>query len=870
MERRLRCRIECAVLLCLVVTACAVPHPKLATPAPLPRPKEDDSDHDRQRQAWIESMHRAAPGVNWREIEKENLHRSLATLAAASQNSANAPATGGDWVQRGPTSQTGRTWVTTVTSDGSTVLVGSGDEGGLFSGTPGSGNWAQRANSFGSGVQKLVIVPGSPETWVAVGSGYGKVSVSTDQGNSWQTPNGLPSAPCGFVATRLLREPGTSRRVYLLVTVPYCVQTPTFTLLRSDDAGLNFIPLMTASFTAAPDMWMDRLSPGPLYLLTDTGFKSSSDDGASFTLLSNLPLGTANDLRLAGSEAGAPSFYALLSDSNQNTTVLFASADGGRTWKNQGSIPDFSRSNGAVTASISIPDTLLFGGVNAYRSTDGGTTFNLVNNWYEYYSDPVNKLHADVRGLDCLLYKGNETFFADTDGGSYISNDLGATFSNVTQFGMINGEYYSTLTSKNDPNLIAAGSQDQGLQQSAPAQLAATGFNQLISGDYGHLTSTAGDHNMLYAAYPGSVMVLDHESPPQSVTSSAFPVARNRSWMPFILADPTNGNAVYLTGDPLFRASLDSAGWHWTSMPQDFSANSGDYLTALGISHVDQNYWYAASAQGRLWYSHNRGATWTLSSSLGPAAHYFYGTALLPSTTSSTTCFVGGSGYSGPAVYKTTDGGVTWQEMGEGLPSTLVLGLAFDDPSSQNLYAAADAGAFVFDPASAAWKSLVAKNAPIQSYWSVEGIPAQSAVRFGTYGKGIWDYRPQPAGTHFYTLRPCRVIDTRGATSSLAGPALQPNANRVFAMAGACGLPSTARAASVNVTVIGGNASGYLTLGPSDQSRPATSTINYGAGAIRANNAIIDLSTDGAGGVLVLNGSTGSVQFILDLNGYFQ
>lgn len=95
----------------------------------------------------------------------------------------------------------------------------------------------------------------------------------------------------------------------------------------------------------------------------------------------------------------------------------------GRIWKNQGPIPDFSRSNGAVTASISTPDTLLLGGVNAYRSTDGGTTFNLVNNWYEYYDDPLNKLHADVRGLDCLLYKGDETFFADTDGGSYISND---------------------------------------------------------------------------------------------------------------------------------------------------------------------------------------------------------------------------------------------------------------------------------------------------------------------------------------------------------------------------------------------------------------------------------------------------------------
>ena len=53
------------------------------------------------------------------------------------------------------------------------------------------------------------------------------------------------------------------------------------------------------------------------------------------------------------------------------------------------------------------------------------------------------------------------------------------------------------------------------------------------------------------------------------------------------------------------------------------------------------------------------------------------------------------SGYGGPAVYKTTDGGVTWQEMDQGLPPTLVLGLAFDDPVRQNLYAAADAGATI-------------------------------------------------------------------------------------------------------------------------------------------------------------------------------
>jgi hypothetical protein len=478
-----------------------------------------------------------------------------------------------------------------------------------------------------------------------------------------------------------------------------------------------------------------------------------------------------------------------------------------------------------------------------------------------------------VRGLDCFLYQGTETFFADTDGGTFMSTDLGATFNNITQFGMLNGEYYSTLTSRNDPNLIAAGSQDQGLQQSAPAPLAAMSFDLLISGDYGHLTSTAGDHNMLYAAYPGSsgfVAVLDHESAPHRVTGADYPAARNRSWMPFILADPANANAVYLTGDPLFRANLDGSGWHWTAMSQDFSAGAGDYLTALAISPVNPSYWYAASSQGRLWYSHNRGATWTLSASQGPAAHFFYGTTLLPSPTTATTCYVGGSGYSGPAVYGTTDGGVSWQAMAAGLPSTLVLTLAFDDPTKQNLYAAADAGAFVFDPPSATWKSIVKENAPIQAYWSVESVPGLPAMRFGTYGKGIWDYLPQPPSLNFYTLAPCRVIDTRGNPGSLAGPALQPGTERLFAMKGVCGLPATAQAISVNVTVTGAAAGGFLNLGASDRTLPVTSTINYSAGVVRANNAIIGLSTDGSGGIAAFNGSTGPVQLILDVNGYFQ
>ncbi len=880
MKRRFEARMALTAMLLTLGAGCAVAHPKVATPASPPRPESG-----REREAWIESMHRAAPGVSWREIERENRRQSAALLAQAAQAAASAAAPSGVWQQRGPTNQTGRTWVTAVGTDGDTLLVGSGDDiGGVFSGTPNSPGWAELAASLGAGVQELLVVPGPPESWIVAANGA-SVSVSTNQGASWTVPSGLPTASaCGFRVAHLLREPGASRTVYLLLTDPvpyYCGTTPSYTLLRSDNGGLDFFSLASGSYVAAPDIWISRVAPGPLYLLTDAGLESSTDHGASFSHVGTLPGASGDELRLAGSEAGAPSLYALASNVTNNTAVLFASANGGSTWVDRGAIFASSKfvddpyaADGVITASISSPDVVMLGGIDAYRSTDGGATFQPVSDWAQYVYDPAHILHADIRGIDCVVYHGTETFFADTDGGTYLSTDLGATFGNIMQFGIINGEYYSTLTSKNNPNLVAAGSQDQGFQRSSPAPLVAMTFVG-SGGDFGHLTSTAGDHNMLYAAGAGSsssVAVLDHESPPQNVTSTPpYPPARNRSWLPFILADPNDADAFYLTGDPLYRANLDAAGWHWTAMPQNFSLGQNqDYLTALAISRVNPSYWYAASSQGRLWYSHNQGATWTLSASQGPWAHYFYGTTILCSPTSATTCYVGGSGYMGSPVYKTTDGGVTWQEMGDGLPNTLVLGLAFDDPVRQDIYAAADAGAFVFDAGAAVWKSIVTANAPLNSYWSVEGVPGVPAVRFGTYGRGIWDYLPQPPALKFYTLAPCRAIDTRNAAGRLAGPALPSGIGRVFALAGVCGLPATAQAVSVNVTLVGATTDGFLTLGASDRALPGTSTLNFRPEVVRANNAIIGLSNDGAGGFTAYNGSPASVQLIVDVNGFFQ
>jgi hypothetical protein len=130
---------------------------------------------------------------------------------------------------------------------------------------------------------------------------------------------------------------------------------------------------------------------------------------------------------------------------------------------------------------------------------------------------------------------------------------------------------------------------------------------------------------------------------------------------------------------------------------------------------------------------------------------------------------------------------------------------------------------------------------------------------------------PPPSGYAFHTLVPCRLFDTRNAAGpDAAAPALVANATRAIAIAGRCGLPATAKSLSVNMTVTGSAAAGSLLLYPADlSSAPLASSISFRPGQTRANNDVLLLAGDGTG-FKVLNGSSGTVHFILDVNGWFE
>jgi hypothetical protein len=129
-----------------------------------------------------------------------------------------------------------------------------------------------------------------------------------------------------------------------------------------------------------------------------------------------------------------------------------------------------------------------------------------------------------------------------------------------------------------------------------------------------------------------------------------------------------------------------------------------------------------------------------------------------------------------------------------------------------------------------------------------------------------------PAGhDRFYTLTPCRLLDTRTSDGPYGGPALPPGSQRIVVAAGQCGIPATAKALAVNLTVVGPPEGGYLTLFAGNAQVPATSTLNFASGQLRANSAIVALASSGTGTVGIFNATaTQSAHVLLDVSGYFQ
>ncbi len=156
-------------------------------------------------------------------------------------------------------------------------------------------------------------------------------------------------------------------------------------------------------------------------------------------------------------------------------------------------------------------------------------------------------------------------------------------------------------------------------------------------------------------------------------------------------------------------------------------------------------------------------------------------------------------------------------------------------------------------------------------------IPAGTSQAVSVYARNTTDvvldisgyFVQDNSALAFFPLAPCRVVDTRSATGTLGGPALQNGQQRDFPVlqATGCNIPGAAQAYSFNVTAVpsNGGALGYLSTWPAGHTRPVVSTLNALTGTVTANAAIVPAGTGGD----ILAYASGNTDLVLDINGYF-
>ena len=125
-------------------------------------------------------------------------------------------------------------------------------------------------------------------------------------------------------------------------------------------------------------------------------------------------------------------------------------------------------------------------------------------------------------------------------------------------------------------------------------------------------------------------------------------------------------------------------------------------------------------------------------------------------------------------------------------------------------------------------------------------------------------------GLQYYAVTPCRAVDTRTGFGGIV-PA---STERQFIMKGVCNVPASAKAVSLNVTVVLPSQDGFFALWPTGGTYPSVSTINFLANEpALANGAIVPIKNPGTPDLSTGYGTasgTGQSHLVLDVTGYFQ
>lgn len=626
------------------------------------------------------------------------------------------------------------------------------EPGEVYKSSNGGMNWTCVSMSidFGSGVTAVEVDYSNPNLVFA--GGNNGVFRSNNGGTSWT--NVLPNS--NFGVNELFIHPTNAQLVFAATDKG---------LFKSLDAGITWSQVFT---DATYDIKANTANASILYLVKHNAtslnceFLKSTDSGLTWIPQTN-GWYTSNDAarndggaRIAVTPADPNRVYAYLIGESKPNDIgyigVYRSNDGGTTW----TLPNgpvggpYSSShinlaigtdtwlyhqgfyNCAIMASPTDANVLLVGGLNVYKSTDGGTTFSALSG---YVGGP---LHMHVDNQDFRV-NGNDAWIT-TDGGVYHSSDFFATEPEFRMSGVHGSDYWGFGSGWNEDVLVGGLYHNGNLAYHE--NYGAGNFLELGGGEAATGYVNPGRNRLTYFSDIGGRRIPLNLGDP--IAGAPFGSAPNESYYAaessemefhpncFSIAYIGKDNAIYKTSD---------AGASFTNL-QSFGTLVDDQVKYIEVSSSNPNVIYlnqqpASGNIGKLWKTTDGGQNWTQVTI--PSGNSRRMLLSLNPINENELWIAYASGSNGNKVFKTMDGGLTWSNLTTAtLNNESVQSIAHIAGTDGGIYVATNKAVYYRNNTS----GFVIDNAGLPTFINgniLHPFYRDSKIRLASYGKGIFE-----------------------------------------------------------------------------------------------------------------------------------
>ena len=627
-------------------------------------------------------------------------------------------------------------------TDRRTLYIGTA-AGGVWKSTNEGASWTPLTDGQCSLVTGAIVIDPVDPNIVYVGTGEPAEATagcgvlrSTDGGSTWTNIPApfVTSLASAFVFYKIVIDRSTAGST----TTTTLVAATNQGLFRSTDSGRSWTrPTAVLTFN---DVVQHPTDPNILYAArqgvtgsaTPPGLWRSSDRGLTWGSVTNFePELLIGRMEIAASAAAPGSVWILAGRTdrafggvyrwddatNTRTTLAATGVTAAPAVSGRNNFGAQSEYNLMIAVDQKDAGIIFVGGVRAYRSANGGTTFTEI----------APQIHCDWH---VILVDPNDSrrVFAGSDGGVFLSHDGASSFVSVNA-GLATSLHYPGLSvHPTDATGVLTGMQDNG------TILARNGTQQWngVAGGDGAFTAMNPDTPDIYyvSSQNGSMSRIDARTGLSRGITSGIDAAERRAFIaPFVL-DRQRPTRLYFGGARVYRTLNE--GTLWTAISADLTRGAGT-ISSLAVSPTDTNIIFVGTSDGNVRYSRDYGVNWLAPTSTLPSRSVG-DFAIDPDNALRTVAVFGGSG--GPHVYLTKDGGVTWTDITGSIPDVSSQAVAFG-PNGR-IFVGNMLG--VYDSANDGVTWTRNEGLPFIRVTDLVYNATTNRMVAATYGRGIWAF----------------------------------------------------------------------------------------------------------------------------------